>query len=516
MILLPLLVACAPSTTVGLDGGDSGSVASVAPERLPGREPETGFGCQPQAAEVEVLEGDTVSTRFVCTGAVPAERWELVDAPDGASLDAATGSITWPTDLASAGEWAITVHAVAGQEREVGEVTVWVNDAWGERGNEPVDPVTYTREMGLPVFHLSGAGNLAAADMTPVEVTWKGHTFSGTEAQYRGAASSYYPKRSYRVDFAPDDEFEDEAEGFPKRRSVVLTSTFDDNAYFRQKLCFDLWNELAPTRPIVTTFAVVYLDGEYAGLYLLGDHIDGEWFEDHGHPEDGNLYKSVDHSANFYSTYGGQKSSWHSGYEKKEGLPEDDFSDLDELVRFVATAPDAGFEAEIAERVDVEDIYDWWALVVYTEADDSGGKNVYLYNDPAAPLFRAEPWDFNHSLGQTWQTEREPATYDYDFTDANGLFKRLLDSPTHGPPMRERFATARAGALSDEAVQAKIDGYVARIDDAAHRDEEKWGEAYRQYGGWSWRTDWTTYEEEVEYVRAWVSTRVAFIDAWDP
>ena len=40
-------------------------------------------------------------------------------------------------------------------------------------------------------------------------------------------------------------------------------------------------------------------------------------------------------------------------------------------------------------------------------ADDSGGKNAYLYFDPVGGLIHHVPWDFNHSLGQTWQTERE-------------------------------------------------------------------------------------------------------------
>jgi len=512
-VTLLLLVACAPEGSSPLDSGDA-PVADTAPDTLPGEDDAVGFGCAPQAAEASGVERDTLTTRFACTGAATAESWEWVSGPDAATFDAATGTVTWETDLASAGEWTVVVHAIADGAREEGEVTLWVADAWDARGNDPVDPLTYTMEFGLPVFHLDGAGALDDAGMRPVDVTYKGHAFVGAEGQLRGAASSYYPKKSYRVDFAPDDEFADEAEGFPKRRSLVLTSTFDDNSYFRQKLCFDIWNLIAPARPIETRFAVVYLDGEYAGLYLLGDHVDGEWFEDQGYPEDGNLYKSVDHAANFYSTYGGAKSSWHQGYEKKEGLPEDDFSDLDALVEFVATSPDGGFEAEIAGRIDVEDVYDWWALVVYTEADDSGGKNVYLYSDPASPFFRVEPWDFNHSLGQTWQTEREPPYYDYDFTGANNLFLRLLASPTHGGPMRERFAEARAGALSAPAIQALIDDYIDRIDASARRDEDKWQREYRTYGGWSWRDDWTTYEEEVEYVRWWVDERVAFVDDW--
>ncbi|MSQ01282.1 MAG: hypothetical protein EXR71_05215 [Myxococcales bacterium] len=521
MVLLLWLLACNPVSSVALAPGadPAGQPADTAPEALPGdSDPATvEFGCAPQAKDQDVDERDAVVLSFHCTGSTPADAWELVSGPPEAAFDGATGALTWQTDLASGGTWPVVVHAVHGTDREEGTATIWVVDAWDARGNEEINPSTYTMEHGIPVIHLEGVDALEGVGMQPLEVTYRGRPFVGAEGQYRGAASSYYPKKSYRIDFAPDDEFEDEEEGFPKRRSIVLTTLFDDNAYFRQMMVFDIWNLLGEPRPVVTTFVIVYLDRQYQGLYLLGDHLDGEWFEDQGYPEDGNLYKSVDHSANFYETFnGGAKSSWHSGYEKKDGLPDTDFSDLDALVEFVSTASDAEFDAGIADRVDLEDVYDWWALVVFTEADDSGGKNCYLYNDPAAPTFRFEPWDYNHSLGQTWQTERESGRYDYDFGGNNGLFARLIGSETYGPEISERFRTARRTVLANEQMQTLIDSYIERIDDSARRDWDKWGSEYRAYAGWNWRTDWTSHDEEVQYVRDWVEIRTDFIDQWDP
>ncbi len=517
--MLYLLLACNPSTiAVGADTAGGSGPDDTSTDGLPGDTsdiPGEGFGCTPSANEVAIVEGETATMQFACTGSEGADSWVLRSGPPGSAFDESTGRLTWTTDLASAGEWTVEVQAIAGEKREDGVGTIWVADAWDERGNTPVDPLTYTYEFGIPVVHLDVPENIDQWSKYEGTFTYRGEAHT-IEAQIRGAASSYYPKNSYNVDFTPQDEFRDEDEGFPKRHNIVLTTLFDDNAYFRQKMCFDIWNRLDGTHRIETMFVVVYLNGEYWGLYLLGDHIDGEWYEDYGHFEDGNLYKSVDHAANFYSTYGGNKSSWHQGYEKKEGLPADDFSDLDDLVEFVATGSDADFESDIAARIVVEEIYDWWALVVYTEADDSGGKNAYFYNDPNAPIFHFAPWDFNHSLGQTWQTDREPATYDYDFTSANNLFERLLASPTYGPIMRERFADARTNELAPAEMQALIDAYIDRIDASARRDWSKWEGEYRSYSGWSWRNNWTDYDEEVQYVRDWTDERWAFIERWDP
>jgi hypothetical protein len=84
----------------------------------------------------------------------------------------------------------------------------------------------------------------------------------------------------------------------------VLTSTFDDNSYVRQKLSYDLWAALAASadRPRLaprTFFAVVYLNAEYHGLYVAVDRIDDEFVEQMGLDGDGELFKAVEHTANW-------------------------------------------------------------------------------------------------------------------------------------------------------------------------------------------------------------------------
>jgi hypothetical protein len=65
--------------------------------------------------------------------------------------------------------------------------------------------------------------------------------------------------------------------------------------------------------------------------------------------------------------------------------------------------------------IDVEEFADWLLLVGWAIADDSAGKNVYLYHggEPDGALgllFRYVPWDFNDSFGQSWQTNRVAPT----------------------------------------------------------------------------------------------------------
>jgi spore coat protein H len=63
----------------------------------------------------------------------------------------------------------------------------------------------------------------------------------------------------------------------------VLISTFDDNAYVRQRLAYELWNTLDPEHLQIQVYSgVVFQNGVYHGLYTFSDHVDGYLMEDHG------------------------------------------------------------------------------------------------------------------------------------------------------------------------------------------------------------------------------------------
>ena len=506
-----LLLAACSSGDISL-GDDTGKTRDTGIDQI--TEVPAG-SCDPTATLIRGNEGDRLTGQVRCASG-EAATFALLGGPEGAEL-AADGGFAWTPGLDQAGSWEIPVQSQGEDGVDQGSIPVEVLDAWWDGENVPVDPLSYQTEHGLPVMHLQHNGDVNADEDVAAEAIYRGHTYA-IGLKYRGAASLYYPKNSYTLYFPADDEFEDEELDYPKRRGMVLTSTFDDNSYFRQKLCYDLWNDLDPAHHrIETRFAVVYINGVYEGLYVLGDHIDGEYWEDQGFFEDGNLYKSVDHSANFYDSYGGRaKSSLHSGYEKKEGEPRDDFSDLEAFVSFVIESDDATFAAELPQRAELEQFMDWWILVRFTEADDSAGKNAYLYHDPAAPMWRFAPWDFNHSLGQTWQSDRQSVYSDTEFTDTNNLFRRMLEIPELREALIARYQAALDTTYAEDAVQARIDGYVAEMWPAAERDWQRWSDEYYNYDGWDWRNNWTTPEEEVEYVREWATQRVELMREWYP
>jgi hypothetical protein len=98
----------------------------------------------------------------------------------------------------------------------------------------------------------------------------------------------------------------------------------------------------------------------------------------------------------------------------------------------------------------------------------------------------------------------------------NNLFEKLLDGPLL-PEMRRRYGEVLArGAFALDDITALYDVMAAEVDASARRDEKMWGERYRSFMSWKSRTDFTSYEQEVQYVRMWLRDRHAYLAARYP
>jgi spore coat protein CotH len=531
-LLLPLSLglapfACGGENDLGLpDVSSSASASSSGGDPMPDAGPPPDAPPPPPACEPTgggpywILEGETVTFTVECATGIELAEGDISvgSLPEGAAFDPKTRAVTFTPKLDQAALYSPMI--IVGSTGEKGYVKIGVADAWDNPANEPIKkPLAYTEEYGLPVLFLSPPPT--TEEYAPATVMYRGHTYP-VQAKLRGAASLGYPKKSYTLEFPTLDKFDEPvfAGGFKNKRKIVLISTFDDNSYVRQRLAYDLWNRLDPGHIQIQTYsAVVYMDGKYYGLYTVSDHVDGFLMEDHGLWQDGNLYKAVDHNANFRLTSsGGQpKQTLHDGFVKREGLPAEGqpgaFQDLEDLVSFVATSSSPDFLANVDTWIDRRDYENWWIFVTFVMGDDSAGKNSYHYHDPKGGVFRYAPWDFNASFGQTWQTARQGAQSLVEYKGTNRIFERFLDEPSIGDPLRARYSAVLQKQYSKEAVLALVDAYIAEIDASARRDEGKWQNAYQSYGGWSWRNDFTTYEQELAYLKQWIADRWAFQDA---
>jgi spore coat protein H len=495
----------------------------------PGSEGPLG-ACQPRAAggPFWITEEGTVQIAIECaTGeGLAGDAFRFDNLPRNAQFDAASRTLTFTPGLDQAGVYSIDV-GVAGRS-ELGRFEVQVADRFDAPGNVPVDPATYTEEFGLPVVHLTVDPGINADAHLPASITYRGHAFEGAQAKYRGQTSLKYPQKSFTLKFTKEDRFSEtvRAVGFTGKRKLTLTTTFDDNSYLRARLSFNLWNRVDPEHVQVRAYsAVLYLNGQFAGIYTVTDHVDRHLIEDSDLFEDGNLFKARSHDANFRLVRSTDppepKLSLAEGYTKEEGTPLEGEpganADLEALVSWVANSSSADFLAELDSRIVRREYEDWWLLVSLIIADDSASKNSYHYHDPrvGAPdgRFHVVPWDFNDSFGQSFLTFRggREATRDAEeLAEYNLLFERLLAEPATRTPLLTRFRTTLRDEWELTSVLQTFDAFAAEIQDVAVRNERLWGATYRETFA-EYRTDFTTHAEEIAFMRQWIIDRWTFV-----
>jgi spore coat protein H len=538
MPLLPLLLslACAPSDAdpdrprPPLDtqdsGGDDSGVDSAGdsgpddsdPEEDSGAEDSGPTGCRlAVSGALHVEEGDSVSVSVACedgaapTGTVTVEGLPALDA-GAATFDGTT--LTWTPSLADGGRYDLVFGTPQG---DFGRATLWVSDAFDAADNVAVDPLAYSEEDGLPVLHLYPAADLNSSYDTPGQLIFGGRTYA-VELQTRGASSLYYAQQSYTVEFDADDRFDAAALGLAELDDLVLQTTFDDVAGVRNALGHRVWAALDPSRLAPQTFlVVVYLNGAFHGLYAAIERVDDDFYAFRGLAEEGDLFKSVNHDANFYTTnaYGGLKSTLHDGYEKRAGTPEEGeagaYDTLDALVSFVVNSDDATFADQLADQIDPDEIIDWFVFVTWGMVTDSGGKNVHLYTDPSlGSPFRVTPWDYNASFGQQWETSKIEVSYTDDFTWTNNLFARMLADPALSDALWGRYrAHLDTGSLREGAVRAEAEVLLEESRWSRARQWRRWRVPYRGYFGRVADVD-----AEEEYLLTWLDARRDVISAW--
>ncbi len=142
------------------------------------------------------------------------------------------------------------------------------------------------------------------------------------------------------------------------------------------------------------------------------------------------------------------------------------------------------------------------------KAWDSDGKNSYHYQDPSDGKWHYIPWDFNESFGQSWDTERSASGFNPDRT-INGISDRLIWDPAYESNYDSRYYSILRNELELSDFTDKIDDLYAEIETAARADFNKWGSTYRDFRVWENRSDFTTVDEEIQYIKDWITAQHA-------
>jgi hypothetical protein len=194
---------------------------------------------------------------------------------------------------------------------------------------------------------------------------------------------------------------------------------------------------LNAAHPPITTQGTQY-DGDFWGLYMTIEQMDGRFLDEHGLP-DGNLYKMDD------------------GSDEQNNQGPTQPSDWSDLYQFVGRYPGAS-EQWWRQNVNLDAYFAYYAVYQAVHHGDITEKNWFLYHHPETNQWWQLPWD----LDLTWTTY-------YGSDDPSDPFRRagVLNHSSIDIENRNRLREVVDLLFNVDQANQLIDEYAAIIDDPA-------------------------------------------------
>jgi hypothetical protein len=289
----------------------------------------------------------------------------------------------------------------------------------------------------------------------------------------RGNTSLTFPKKSYRLEIWEDTKGADNRSvsllGMRRDDDWLLDGMWNEPLAIRDKSAMELWlsfgrvhyQQQEPDLQLGADrrYCELFINQEYYGLYYIGEQLDRKQLKletKSGSAGGGELYKAKgwgDAVGGFRLPEIDNSSLFWGNYEVK--YPTDpgtyDWAKLKALKTFILKEGTDDFDNEYSERIDVDNIVDYFIFTNLLYAFDNQGNNVFIARrDQTSPYFFVS-WDFDATLGLGIFGEEVPVS---DNVELHILTKRLLQTIGFRNSLKERWAFLRSGHLQTEKIKA--------------------------------------------------------------
>ena len=345
--------------------------------------------------------------------------------------------------------------------------------------------------------------------------------------ELRGRSSLNYPKKNYGVEFRTPTGVDSPVPvmGMGKEADWIFDGSWLDRSFMRNDLVSGLFRDMGHYAAESRSCAL-NLNGQSQGIYRLSEKIkrdDDRVAIDVDDGSGSSFIVSQDDSGMLTFAVGSamNSSAWELVYPKQATATPAQVTTvqtwLNGLKAAMTGADPSNPTTGIFSFLDFEGTADFILLEEFSKNIDAFNLSLSLFRS-AGGKANFIPWDFDLSFGQPtvrnaagnetpegWIQNR--TTFITALTKVTALNARL------GPRWRE----LRAGVFSNASVIAKLDQLQQVFDAAAIADnfavwpiaDVEFTQIYRPYSIY----DVTSYADEVQHLRAWIPSRLAWMDA---
>jgi len=422
-------------------------------------------------------------------------------------------------------------------------------------------------DVKMPYIEINTLGN-AILDEPKSNATLRSHfiendsieilDYSGNIGiELRGSSSQLFDKKSYGLETrdANNMDLDTSIYGMPNEEDWILYGPYSDKSLIRNVLIYEISNEMGRYASR-TQLCELYIDDDYKGVYvfmeklkrdkeriainkLKPDEIDGENLtggyiikidKASGNGGSSNNYTSYNSFSSAYDTEG-QNASFPQTYFLYDYPDEDDIA-LEQrtyITNYIGdfedalagpnyTDPELGYQ----KYIDVESFVDFFILNEFSHNPDAYRLSTYMYKDKNEKLTLGPIWDFNLAFGNSdFCNGGEPNNWVYKYNSycpndawlVTFWWKRLLSDPFFSGKVKARYQELRGSVLDLGAINAKIDDHVysLEISGASFRNFKK----FKILNSYVWpnRNVGGSYEQEIKYLKSWITQRINWMDA---
>ena len=259
-----------------------------------------------------------------------------------------------------------------------------------------------------------------------------GSPLSTSGVKFKGNSSYNNPsqKKSFKLDF---NEYVS-GQNIDGLKKLNLNNGFKDPTLMREKLMLDFLNRAGLVAPRCT-YAKVYINNTYWGLYTAVEEVDKTFLKDRFSDKKGNLFKG-DPSGDL-KWLGSSVSTYTSKYELKTNETLNNWTDLVYFINKINSSP-LGFQDSLNKVLQITPFLRAWAASnIFSNLDSyiGSGHNYFIYDDSITNKFNWISWDVNEAFGNfnqglsLTQIETLPLNYTGGGTNNRPLCNKIIADP---------------------------------------------------------------------------------------
>ncbi|MBI1937210.1 MAG: CotH kinase family protein [Ignavibacteriales bacterium] len=359
--------------------------------------------------------------------------------------------------------------------------------------------------------------------------------------EIRGHSSQMFDKKQYSIETrsAAGADSNVSLLGLPKESDWVLNASFIDKSFLRNVLAYKLSNDIGRYASR-TRYCETFLNGEYLGIYILqekvkrdknrvniekiepddiaGDSLTGGYIVHIDRKEYGEKYWV----SPFAPIKGGNGKVYYLlEYPDPADITTEQFDYIKNYISFFETIMNAlKYNDPISgyyNYIDVDSFVDTFLLNEFAKNTDSYRLSAYLYKDRNEKLCMGPIWDFDISFGMAdydqgydpngWQSYKQS---DGDISNPFWVIK-LMQDPVFKNKLAKRWNELKKTVFDYGTIVKFIDSTTTKIEEARIRNFNKW----KIIGTYVWPNYFVgkTYQEEISYMKNWISRRYNWLDA---